>query len=66
MPARIKLRNLFTWEGFYEPVGKVLEHMAVWPKGPADAVVKIDNLRVADEPAIDLNLSEQRNRPDMF
>ena len=50
VPVKIKLSRLFTWEGLFEPVGQKLEHIAVWPQGPQETVVKIDNVRVIDEP----------------
>ena len=48
--VRIRLSELFTWKGLHEPVGNTLEMVGVWPKGPPDAVVRIDNVRVFAEP----------------
>ncbi len=48
--VRIRLSELFTWKGLHEPVGNVLENIVIWPKGPPEAVVRIDNVRVSAEP----------------
>ena len=48
--VKLRLSEAFTWRDPVNPVGKSLENICLWAKGPDDAVVKIDNVRITKEP----------------
>jgi len=48
--VKLRLSEAFTWRDPVEPAGASLQNLSIWPKGPAEAVVKIDNVRLTREP----------------
>ena len=48
--VKLRLSEAFTWQDPVEPAGASLQDLSIWPKGPAEAVVKIDNVRITREP----------------
>jgi len=48
--VKLRLSEAFTWRDPVDPAGKSLENICLWAKGPDDAVVKIDNVRITKEP----------------